>query len=237
MIESRDRRPFVYRPTDAPWQVRYIDERVLIVDKPEGLLSVPGRAESDRDCLITRVQTEYPEVLLVHRLDLATSGLIVFARDREAQGALSKSFQHRRVVKRYAAVVHGHLGPSRWVVDQPMRVDWPRRPVQIVDRVAGKPARTDIRSLGHTARTPSPESAAGDRPVACTPVALVPHTGRTHQLRVHMQWLGHPILGDSLYAPPWSAAAFGRLHLHAALIIVPHPTTGLPIRVTSPAPF
>ena len=237
MTDPPERRPFIYRPTEAPWLVRYRDERVLIVEKPEGLLTVPGRAESDRDCLITRVQAEYPEVLLVHRLDLATSGLIVFARDREAQGALSKSFQQRRVVKRYAAVVHGHVGPERWVVDQPLRVDWPRRPVQIVDRAAGKPARTDLRVLGHTHRSPLPASGHPERSHACTPVALIPHTGRTHQLRVHLQWMGHPILGDSLYAPRWSEAAFGRLHLHAALVIVPHPTTGLPIRVTSDPPF
>ncbi|MFT4703729.1 MAG: tRNA pseudouridine32 synthase/23S rRNA pseudouridine746 synthase [Bradymonadia bacterium] len=223
MTLTLEREPFVYRPTDEPWVVLYEDRQILAVVKPQNLLSVPGRAESDKDCLISRVQQQYPEVLLLHRLDLATSGILLFARTREVQAEMARAFQSRRIVKRYEACVHGEVLPDEGIVEQPLRVDWPRRPVQIVDRCNGKPSRTAWRVLSRENDT--------------TRVALVPHTGRTHQLRVHMTWLGHPMLGDNLYAPLSSAALHRRLHLHAALIIFPHPLTGLPVRLESAVPF
>lgn len=216
-------RPFTYVPTQEPWHVRYEDERLLFVEKPAELLTVPGKAPEDHDCLLHRVRAVYPEILLVHRLDLATSGLVVFARDRDAQGQLGRAFQHRQTVKRYEAMLHGRLTADTGTVDQPVRVDWPRRPIQIVDRSIGKPARTDWRVLEHG--------------IGRTRVSLVPHTGRTHQLRVHMQWLGHPMFGDRLYGPPGSVDKHRRLHLHAAALVLPHPTTGLPVRVESAVPF
>lgn len=213
---------FVYKPTDAPWTLSHSDARLLVVNKPPELLSVPGRTADKQDCLIHRVQERYPEALLVHRLDLATSGLMVFARDREAQGHLGGAFQRRQVVKRYEAVVHGRLSPSEGTVEQPLRCDWPRRPRQVVDRASGKRARTDWRVTRRQ----------GDR----THVSLVPHTGRTHQLRVHMEWLGHPILGDRIYAPSGSTETHRRLHLHACVLILPHPDGG-PLRIESSAPW
>lgn len=213
---------FVYVPTSAAWTTAHIDERLLVVVKPAELLSVPGKSEDKQDCLIHRVQTRHPEALLVHRLDLATSGLMVFARDRQAQGALGTAFQKRQIVKRYQAVVHGRLMPNAGRVDQPLRCDWDRRPRQVVDRSGGKRSLTDWRVVQRS----------DDR----TYVSLVPHTGRTHQLRVHLEWLGHPILGDRIYAPPGSTETHKRLHLHASVLILPHPDGG-PLRVQSAPPW
>ncbi|MEO3692544.1 RluA family pseudouridine synthase [Roseateles paludis] len=180
----------------------HVDERLVVVDKPSGLLSVPGRGPDKQDCASSRVQAIYPEALIVHRLDQATSGLLVLARGPDWQRALSREFAERRVAKRYVAVVQGQLEAAGWqLVDLPLSCDWPNRPRQQVDTALGKPALTRWHVL-------QPEGPGRTR------IELEPVTGRTHQLRVHMAALGHPICGDLLYGPAEPSAE--RLLLHAA---------------------
>lgn len=192
----------------------HADDTLLIVNKPSGLLSVPGRGEDKQDCLIKRVQTEYPDALIVHRLDCDTSGLLVMARGKEMHRRLSLLFQNRQVEKRYVAVVEGKLAQDSGQVDLPLIVDWPNRPLHKVDFETGKPSLTDYRVLSY--------DAAGHY----SRIELTPQTGRTHQLRVHMQVLGHPILGDSLYADPATKAKSDRLLLHAEYLAFLHPASG-----------
>jgi len=180
-------------------RVIHADDRLVVVDKPSGLLSVPGRTEPD--CASARVQALYPDALIVHRLDQATSGLLLFARGAQAQRELSADFAARRVDKLYIAIVAGRL-EGEGLIDLPLGADWPNRPRQHVDLARGKPSQTRWRVLGH---------AGGN-----TRVALEPLTGRSHQLRVHMAHLGHAMLGDALYAKPDIAAASPRLLLHAS---------------------
>lgn len=206
-------------------RILHADAAIVVADKPAGLLSVPGRRESD--CLVARVQADYPGARIVHRLDMATSGLIVLARDAEAHRRMSRAFEERRVAKRYVAEVHGHLRDEAGEIDLPLRCDWEHRPRQIVDPLRGRRALTRYRVLGR----------GGSGEDARTRVELEPVTGRSHQLRVHLLALGHPILGDELYAPPPSAARFGRLHLHAAGIAFAHPASNEPVRFESRAPF
>lgn len=190
----------------------HAETELLVVNKPSGLLSVPGRGTDKQDCAAARLQARHPEALIVHRLDMATSGLLLFARGAAAQRALSLDFAERRVAKRYIAVLAGHLiGPRAdrgedWAeVDLPLIADWPNRPLQKVDHAIGKPSRTRWRVLAHEPGR--------------TRVELEPITGRSHQLRVHMQALGHPIIGDTLYAPP--EAQGPRLLLHACHLALP----------------
>lgn len=206
----------------------YIDDTLLVLDKPSGLLSVPGRGEDKQDCLSARVQDQYPEALIVHRLDRDTSGLIVMARGPAAQSALSKSFIARSVHKRYLAVVAGAVNASaqEWgTIDLPLIVDWPNRPKHHVNYEQGKPSVTRWRILAY------------DEQRVTTRLELEPVTGRTHQLRVHLQALGHPILGDTLYAPPEVQALAPRLLLHAWSLTFQHPITGEQLAFESPAPF
>jgi tRNA pseudouridine32 synthase/23S rRNA pseudouridine746 synthase len=206
----------------------YADATLLVFDKPGGLLAVPGRGADKQDCLSARVQTRYPDALIVHRLDMATSGLMVMARGAAAQRALSQAFAARAVSKRYIAVVAGRLEapPGEWgVIDLPIIVDWPNRPLRIVDHQHGKPSLTRWRVLGYEADG------------SATRVELEPVTGRSHQLRLHLRALGHPILGDALYAPPEVQARAGRLLLHAAALGFAHPLTGEAMRFTSAVPF
>lgn len=210
--------------------VLHADDALLVLDKPAGLLAVPGRGEDKQDCLSARAQRRWPDALVVHRLDMATSGLIVMARGPQAQRTLSMAFAARAVDKRYEAVVDGLLAPpdsdDGWgQIDLPLIVDWPNRPRSIVDHTIGKPSRTRWRVLAH------------DTTTRTTRVALEPVTGRSHQLRVHLQVIGHPILGDALYAPPPAQARTDRLLLHACALQLPHPQTGEPCRFSSPAPF
>lgn len=214
--------PFVYSPPDVPLNVVYADAHILIVDKPSGLLSVPGRGEDRADCMINRLREVYPDVLLVHRLDLDTSGIMIFARDKATQGALGKQFEGRLVEKTYLARLHGHLNPTQGRVDLPLIVDWPNRPRQHVNHETGKPAQTDYLVLEHLPNE--------------TRVQLMPLTGRSHQLRVHMAETGHAILGDPLYAFG-EARAHPRLMLHALTLKLTHPVTGKALSFTAPAPF
>jgi tRNA pseudouridine32 synthase/23S rRNA pseudouridine746 synthase len=209
----------------------YVDEHILVLDKPAGLLAVPGRGPDKQDCLAARAQKLWPDALVVHRLDMATSGLFLMARNSDVQRRLSLAFERREVGKRYVAVVAGILrtpadardGWSR--IELPLAADWPARPLQKVDPVHGRPSTTRWRVLAH--------DAAADT----TRVELEPLTGRSHQLRVHLKALGHPILGDPLYASPAVEARAPRLLLHAAGLQFFHPATGEPITFDSAVPF
>jgi tRNA pseudouridine32 synthase/23S rRNA pseudouridine746 synthase len=210
--------------------VLHADAALLVLDKPAGLLSVPGRGADKQDCLSARVQRQVADALIVHRLDMATSGLLLMARGPEMQRRLSETFARRQVHKRYVAVVAGHLAPPAgdWgVIDLPILADWPRRPLHIVDP-AGRPSLTRWRVLAHAQH-------ADGQPV--TRLELEPVTGRSHQLRVHLQALGHPILGDALYASAELQAASDRLLLHACELALTHPASGEPLRWHSPPPF
>lgn len=214
---------FTYAPPDEPVRVIHADHEVLLVDKPAGLLSVPGKGDHLADCMIARVQKLYPEALLVHRLDLDTSGVMVFALTRHAQRVLGLQFEERQTKKVYRARLWGRLEPKEGRVDLPLIVDWPNRPRQHVNHETGKPAQTDWRVLGY-------EDSGNTR------VRLYPLTGRSHQLRVHMQSLGHPILGDPLYAEG-AARDFPRLMLHAESLRFRHPESGKGMSFSAPWPF
>lgn len=206
----------------------YIDDNLLVCDKPTGLLSVPGRGPDKQDCLAARVQTQYPDACIVHRLDMATSGLIVMARGAAMQSALSMAFAAREVIKRYVAVVAGRLEPpaGEWGdIDLPLAVDWPNRPWQIVDPEHGKPSLTRWRV------SPAASGAGTTR------LELEPVTGRSHQLRVHLQAIGHPIVGDALYAPDTVRMQADRLLLHASSLQFRHPVTQAWMHFVSSVPF
>lgn len=227
---ARARAPAV--PADLPaidsaWIV-YQDPELLALAKPTGLLSIPGRGPDKRDSLLQRAQARWPETLLVHRLDQATSGLMLLARNRPMQKALGQAFEQRRVRKTYTAVVHGQPleqpDAKGWShIQLPLILDWPNRPRSKVCHERGRPSHTRWHLLAydpasHTSR-----------------LALQPVTGRSHQLRVHLLALGHPIVGDALYGPPDDRAP--RLMLHASALQLIHPGTGLPLGLHSPVPF
>jgi tRNA pseudouridine32 synthase / 23S rRNA pseudouridine746 synthase len=213
---------YAYAPPADPIRILHQDADLLVADKPAGLLTVPGKGEDKADCLIARLRADHPSVLLVHRLDTDTSGVIVFALNRKAQGHLGKQFEHRQTEKTYIARVWGVMAEDQGRVDLPLTVDWPNRPRQHVNHAAGRPAQTDWKVLA--------------RGQGETRVALMPLTGRSHQLRVHMAALGHPILGDPLYAEG-PAAAHPRLMLHAETLRLRHPTGGAWMTFTSAPPF
>lgn len=218
--------PFSCSPVLAcDFTLLHVDHALLVLNKPGGLLSVPGRGPDKQDCLIKRVQVAYPEALIVHRLDFDTSGLLVIARGKAMHRRLSILFQDRQVDKRYVAVVDGRLEPTSGEINLPLIVDWPNRPRHIVDHATGKPSLTRYRVLNYDAEK------------HCSRVELTPETGRTHQLRVHMQALGHPILGDSLYANAETRAKSGRLLLHAEYLAFPHPESAQALSFTCPADF
>ncbi|TAL25826.1 MAG: RluA family pseudouridine synthase [Aquabacterium sp.] len=205
--------------------VVHADAQLLVLDKPSGLLSVPGRGPQNQDCLSARAQRAWPDALVVHRLDMSTSGLIVMGRGTDAQRRLSMAFERRLVHKRYVAVVDGLVDADSGEVGLPLICDWPNRPRQMVDHDRGKPALTRWRVLSR------------DEATGSTRVELEPVTGRSHQLRVHLQALGHPILGDEFYAHPAAHARSPRLLLHASRITLPHPATGEEASFESPPPF
>ena len=213
---------FVYAPPDLPLRILYQDPQIIVVDKPSGLLSVPGKTEGRADCLQSRLQAAFWDTLLVHRLDCDTSGVMIFARTKQAQGFLGQEFEKRRAVKTYVARVWGHLSPETGRVDLPLGTDWPNRPRQQVDHVNGRAAVTDWQVLGYEGAT--------------TRVRLHPLTGRSHQLRVHMLELGHPILGDPIYATG-PARDLPRLMLHAETLSLHHPATQERVEFAAPCPF
>lgn len=211
-------------PVHVGLDILYQDEAVLVLNKPSGLLSVPGRGEDKADCLTSRVQAEYPDALVVHRLDMSTSGILIMGRGLEAQRALSRSFELRETQKRYHAVVAGRLEGSG-EVDLPLITDWPNRPRQMVDFHRGKKALTLFCAQEYNAA------------LDATRVELEPITGRSHQLRVHMLALGHPILGDDLYADTAACNKVDRLQLHASYLSIPHPVTAQRLIFSVAAPF
>ncbi|PKM30176.1 MAG: RNA pseudouridine synthase [Gammaproteobacteria bacterium HGW-Gammaproteobacteria-11] len=200
------------------------DPDFLIVDKPSMLLSVPGRAEDNKDCLITRLQDNgYPEARIVHRLDWETSGLLVLGRNADSHRELSRQFHDRETRKIYIALCWGQPDADSGQIDLPLRYDPPTKPRHVVDHELGKRAQTFWRIL--------------ERKDDYCRVELTPITGRSHQLRVHMLAIGHPLLGDQLYANPQALAACPRLALHAASLGIQHPRSGEPMNFVSPAPF
>jgi tRNA pseudouridine32 synthase / 23S rRNA pseudouridine746 synthase len=216
-------------PTTPALAFVHCCDTLLVIDKPSGLPAVPGRGAHLQDCVASRVQAEFADALVVHRLDMATSGLMLMARGAEAQRALGTAFARREVDKRYVAIVCGLLpspGGDGWgVIDLPLAADWPERPRQKVDFQRGKASLTRYRVLGHEPCT------------GCSRVELQPLTGRTHQLRLHLLALGHPIVGDTLYAPPQVQAQSARLLLHASALTLPHPTAGGQLAFRSAPPF
>jgi tRNA pseudouridine32 synthase/23S rRNA pseudouridine746 synthase len=206
-------------PPAIELNVLHVDEHLIVLDKPAGLLSAPGRGADKQDCLIARARAQWPDALLVHRLDQATSGLLLVARGAEMHKALSKAFETRQVEKRYEAIVQGLVAQDEGLIDLPLMADWPNRPRQMV-HPDGKPSVTRFKALARYENT--------------TRLALFPETGRSHQLRVHLKALGHPILGDALYG---DAATAPRLMLHACELAVAYPATHRPSRWISPAPF
>jgi tRNA pseudouridine32 synthase/23S rRNA pseudouridine746 synthase len=211
-----------YSPPTDPLTILHEDHEIVVLDKPAGLLSVPGRGPDLADCLITRVKAVFPQALLVHRLDRDTSGVIVFALTPHAQRNLSMQFEEKRTKKTYQARLQGLLEPREGTVDLPLIVDWENRPRQMVCHATGRPAQTDWRVLRYEGET--------------TRVRLLPRTGRTHQLRVHMLAMGHVILGDSIYATG-AALDHPRLMLHAEELRLNHPETGRGMSFRAPVPF
>ncbi|MEC8225645.1 MAG: bifunctional tRNA pseudouridine(32) synthase/23S rRNA pseudouridine(746) synthase RluA [Pseudomonadota bacterium] len=202
-----------YNPPMTPYlSIVYKDDDLLIVNKPSGLLTVPGKDPKHADCLIARINRVFPTAKIVHRLDMATSGIICLAMHKEAHRNLSIQFQDRKTAKRYIARVFGKLEQETGSVDLPLICDWPNRPKQMVDHDNGKPSLTHFKVLEHEQNA--------------TRVELTPITGRSHQLRVHMLSLGHPILGDKLYAHPEAFAMAPRLQLHAEMLTLAHPASG-----------
>jgi len=204
-------------------QVLYSDEHILIVTKPSGLLSVPGRHPDNHDSLATRLQKRWPGAIIVHRLDMDTSGIMVLALHKKAHANLSAQFQYRKVDKTYEAVVSGVVKEDSGSVDLPLITDWPNRPLQKVCFEEGKPSLTRY--------------AVHKRMADCTLVRLEPETGRSHQLRVHMKEIGHPILGDRFYGDERIVSASPRLLLHAKALGFTHPATDEPIRMECSSVF
>ena len=207
------------------FEIVHADAHCIVATKPSGLLAVPGRGEAGRDCLSERVRSEYADALIVHRLDMATSGLMLLARGADAQRALSVAFARREVHKRYVAVVAGRLDSSEGEIDLPLAADWPNRPRQQVDALRGRPSLTRYRVLD------------SDAAHNTTRLELEPVTGRAHQLRVHLLALGHTILGDALYGSAEVQAAAPRLLLHASSLRFAHPASGESMSFDSPPPF
>lgn len=205
----------------APLTVLWQDSDLLFIDKPAGLLSVPGKTEPD--CVEARLRDTFPEALTVHRLDMATSGVMVFARNKAAQRHLGLQFERRHLEKTYIAIVHGRMAEKSGHIDLPLRADWPNRPLQMVCHEQGRSSQTDWRVL--------------EREDDRTRVELTPLTGRSHQLRVHLKAIGHPILGDEFYAQGEALAVSDRLQLHAYRLSLFKPTGGERVTVAAPLPF
>lgn len=211
-------------PLDPLLHILYQDEHIMVVNKPSGLLSVPGRLEEHKDSVMTRIQRDFPQAESVHRLDMATSGVIVVALTKAAERELKRQFREREPAKQYVARVWGHPAAEQGMIDLPLICDWPNRPKQMVSVELGKPAQTEYQVLAYDA-----DNSAR--------VQLKPITGRSHQLRVHLLALGHPILGDRFYAHPEALAMAPRLQLHAESLTITHPAFGNSMTFRQPADF
>lgn len=221
--KKKNQNGFVYMPPQESLNFLYHDEHILVLSKPSGLLSVPGKRADHQDCMEKRAQEYFPAARIVHRLDMATSGVMVMAMTGPAHRNLGLQFERRKVRKVYVARIWGCLEKDRGAVDLPLICDWPNRPKQKVDWQKGKPAHTEWVVIGRDDNS--------------TRVRLYPLTGRSHQLRVHMLALGHPVLGDDFYAPPDALAAADRLQLHAECLSFYHPASGEALSFTVPCPF
>ncbi|MGL4860456.1 MAG: bifunctional tRNA pseudouridine(32) synthase/23S rRNA pseudouridine(746) synthase RluA [Enterobacteriaceae bacterium] len=214
-----------YRPPQEPWlEILYQDAQIMVVNKPSGLLSVPGRAPEHHDSVLSRIQAQHPQAESVHRLDMATSGVLVVALTKAAERELKRQFREREPRKSYVAQVWGHLQQDQGEISLPLICDWPNRPKQKVCLETGKPAQTHYQVLSRLAD-------------GSTRVQLMPVTGRSHQLRVHMQALGHPILGDRFYAHEAALAQAPRLLLHASSLKITHPQSGEALHFSCEAGF
>ena len=207
--------------SNSTFELIYQDGLLLVANKPAGLLAVPGRGEDKLDCLSARLQHRFPDALVVHRLDMATSGLMLFARGAEMQSRLSHMFREREVAKRYVAIVSGLMEQETGEIDLPLICDWPNRPLRKIDAETGKPSLTRYRLLAY------------DVAADASRLELEPVTGRTHQLRLHLSAVGHPIIGDMLYG----GRSAGRLMLHASSLALLHPRTGTSLNFTDTPPF
>ena len=212
-------------PPDRGLEIVHLEDTFVVLVKPPGLLSEPGRGPDKRDSLLVRAQAEFPDARIVHRLDMMTSGLIVLACETLAHASLSEAFREREVDKTYEALVHGRPARDEGEIDLPLIVDWPNRPRQVVCHETGKPSLTRYRVVG-------------DEPRGRARIALEPVTGRTHQLRVHLAALGHPIVGDPFYGVPGETSEDApRMMLHARGLEFAHPRTGEALRFESVVPF
>ncbi len=220
--------PLFYDPPQEPLRILHQDDDILVLSKPSGLLSVPGKPEEHRDCLETRAQTEIPNALLTHRLDLETSGIFMMALHKSAQAHINLQFEKRRTKKHYIARVWGNVNDDSGHIDLPMCVDWDNRPRQMICHEHGRSAQTDWKVIER-----------GKLPCGndFTRVLLKPISGRSHQLRVHMEQLGHPILGEVFYAHDEAENAAKRLQLHAESLTIHHPKDESLITFTDLAPF
>ncbi len=215
---------FIYTPPTHPLSIIFEDDDLLIIDKPAGLLSVPGRLPEHQDSAYLRVLNIYPAAKVTHRLDMATSGLLMFAKHRDAEVAISKLFQNRKIKKNYVALVQGQM-ISDGIIDVPLMGDWPNRPKQKVDFELGKPAKTLYFPMQYDAITDTSR------------VLLEPITGRSHQLRVHLAHIGHAILRDQLYHPAPFSSSLDRMALHASYLSFMHPITGQTLDIHCDVPF
>lgn len=214
-----------YCPSTEPWlHILYQDAHIMVVNKPSGLLSVPGRLDEHKDSIMTRIQRDFPQAESVHRLDMATSGVMVVALNKAAERELKRQFREREPQKQYIARIWGHPQQEEGLIDLPLICDWPNRPKQKVCYETGKSAQTEYQVLERY-----PDNTAR--------ILLKPITGRSHQLRVHLQALGHPILGDRFYAMPEALALAPRLQLHAGSLTITHPDYGTGMTFKAPANF
>jgi tRNA pseudouridine32 synthase/23S rRNA pseudouridine746 synthase len=227
ILAARRIPPLHYNPPTDPLTILYQDEHLLVLSKPCGLLSVPGRGDDVQDSLETRARDAFPEALLVHRLDMDTSGVFVMARDKDTQRNLGLQFERRKTDKIYIARVWGHMIDDEGLVDLPLRCDWDSRPLQMVCDEHGRPSQTKWRVLKRENKGVHPT----------TLVELSPITGRSHQLRVHLAEIGYPIVDDCFYCPEVTHEFSKRLHLHAHKLTIHHPSDGTRITFTDPVPF
>ncbi|KAA8732792.1 RNA pseudouridine synthase [Acinetobacter qingfengensis] len=207
---SEQQQPFIYRPPQQALEILFEDDDLVIINKPVGLLSVPGRLPEHYDSCYTRILKLYPTAKVTHRLDMATSGILMFAKHRDAEVAVSKMFQKKNIEKHYLALVEGQLS-GVGDVEAPIMTDWPNRPKQKIDFIEGKAAKTLYYSMGF------------DGQHQISRIRLIPITGRSHQLRLHMAYIGHPITGDKLYHPEPQRSMLNRMALHASYLALQHP--------------
>ena len=215
---------FIYSPPQEDLVIVYEDDDLVVIEKPAGLLSVPGRLPEHQDSAYLRVLAQFPQAKITHRLDMATSGILMFAKHRDAEVAVSKMFQASTVDKHYIALVQGQLD-AEGSVEVPLITDWENRPRQIVHFELGKPAKTLYQALSYDIETD------------ITRVLLTPITGRSHQLRVHMQYIGHPITGDKLYHPEPTRSPLKRMALHASFLAFQQPLSGQSVAIHGSVPF